>query len=342
MAEFGGLSPSRLKWWTLESLALSGHTVIELPSNPAKPLIAAISGQGLANPVILRIYEWNATHGGGSARAADEYRIQLTSAMPIQVDRQSTVILGWSKPFGVFVGWDPEVHANRSTQSPSLQVREETLLAAREAGIAAATRHSGDIVVAFRPELLATYCLNVRELHSDEYGNLVSSINSISVIEIPGLPDEEPDDLTDWAFAPRPKVTRLVESNFRAWDFGYRIAAAYRSTCVVCGIQLSLNEAAHIVPVAWPGSTDLTSNGMSLCRNHHRAYDSSLISVTPDYVVEVSQSRLDILAHRGLSLGADTLLDFHGYQIATIPESLSDRPNPDYLEEGRIARGWVL
>ena len=39
-----------------------------------KPLRVAVSRDPFEEPTILRIYAWNVTHGGGSARSVDEFQ----------------------------------------------------------------------------------------------------------------------------------------------------------------------------------------------------------------------------------------------------------------------------
>lgn len=335
LPDAGLLSPSELQAQILQSLRLSGRTVLVLPDLKKKPLRVLIGGLGDEEPVILRIYAWNITHGGGAARAIDEYRIQLTGDMPIVVAGEVTIVLGWSTKFRVFAGWDSNVHNQRRTASPSLQVRQGTLESATKDGLAAAVRESDDIVVAFRAELLTTYCLNAEVLHSDTAVDIATLLNAIPAAINDG---ESPADAMP--IGPRKRVARIVESNVRAWDFGTRVQRAYQGRCAICAMQLSLTEAAHIVPVAWVGSTDETSNGMSLCRNHHRAYDANLLSVDPDYKIEISLARADALGQEALTGGLEELLTFSGEQIAVIPAALSDRPKPEYLKIGRDARQW--
>ena len=41
----------------------------------------------------VRIYLWNCTHGGGAARANDEYRVQLTGVAPSEAIGEVTLLL---------------------------------------------------------------------------------------------------------------------------------------------------------------------------------------------------------------------------------------------------------
>lgn len=311
--------------------------MLQLSAAGEKPYIISLSQSLEGQAEIFRIYAWNATHGGGERRAADEYRVQFTGARPEIVAGQRTVVLGWSEKFQVFVGWDATIHKDRGSASPSLQVRQATLESAKVHGFAVAERKSGDIVVAIAPHFLSVYFWNAERLHQEGSGELVEALNAIpqEAPELNPLPleaDEAQDD--------RQQIVRTIRSNYRAWDFRVRVLEAYGDMCAVCGLQLGLVEAAHIVPVAWPGSTDETSNGIALCRNHHKAYDSALISFSDDMNVLVADSirnRFDVRARSG---GSDDLEALEGLAVVKLPEAFRDRPLASYVALGRIARNW--
>ncbi len=327
------LNPSALRDLVIQSIAMTADIALVMPAERPKPICMAIASGRDEQPGIFRIFAWNLTHGGAT-RSDDEFRIQLTGVLPDLVPGEATLVIGWSSSFGVFAGWDAVIHSGRTSSSPSLQVEREVLTRASAEGVGAAHRGSGDVVVAFRPELLTTYCLRSGELHSGAAAEVAADLNKIQV----------PDPMSyvqPISGAEREKVTRTFETNLRAWDFRNRVLGAYEQKCAICAQQLGLNEAAHIVPVAWPGSNDTTTNGLSLCRNHHRAYDSMLISVTGEYLVEVSQTEYQRLDRQGRGAGIETLVEFDGRELSVIPDAVEDRPNREYLELGRAARGWV-
>jgi putative restriction endonuclease len=107
----------------------------------------------------------------------------------------------------------------------------------------------------------------------------------------------------------------------------------------VCGIQLKLVEAAHIIPVNHERSTDETCNGLALCVLHHKAYDQALITVKDDYsillnqfqIVELKQSKLD----EGLSGFSQSLRP-----LILLPPAVSDRPHIEYIRIANHIRGW--
>lgn len=306
----------------------SGLPITALPDEAAKPFRYAIGGSRIAEPTIVRIYAWNATHGGGPVRAADEFRIQLTTHLPVPRAGETLIIVGWSEQHRVFVGWDPAIHDHRESYSPSLQVREEVMDRAAREGFAAGNRASGDVVVAFRPHLLAAYCLNVRELHDNQdlVGERVAPPTGRDRSEV------RDEDLR------RSTVERRLNLAFRAWDFSHRVRKAYRQQCAMCGLGLELIEGAHIVPVAWPGSTDETNNGMALCRNHHAAYDRGIVSVSPDYEIQVS----DVVPPRDRVTLIDRtwIDDLDGRALMILPNTIRERPSRRNLAIGREARGW--
>ena len=314
--------------------------MLMLPDDKRKPMRVVLGGLGDEEPKVLRIYAWNVTHGGGSARAAGEYRIQLTGEMPDEVEGETTIVLGWSAKFQIFAGWDASKNIDRTSSSPSLQVREATLVAANSIGLAAALRSSEDVVVAFRAEMLATYCLHAPEIHDDTPTDISALLNAIPIAVEQDDQNGHPA-LSVLVSGPRQRIARIVETSYRSWDFANRVKSAYHDLCAVCSIQLGLTEAAHIVPVAWPGSTDLTSNGLSLCRNHHRAYDANLLSVKPDYTIEISKVRGASLSAASLDRGLIDLMSFDGAKLAVVPDSVADRPLPEYLQVGRDARRWM-
>lgn len=81
---------------------------------------------------------------------------------------------------------------------------------------------------------------------------------------------------------------RLHQSAFRE-----QVLSAYNGSCTFCSLKhLELLDAAHIIPDTEPGGDPVITNGLSLCKIHHAAFDANIIGVTPDYIVSI---RRDIL-----------------------------------------------
>ena len=91
------------------------------------------------------------------------------------------------------------------------------------------------------------------------------------------------DDPLDKSYAERITLQRIHQPRFRA-----RVIRAYEQKCAICSLQhVELLDAAHIVPDAKENGFALVSNGLSLCKIHHAAYDRNVIGISPDYVVVV-------------------------------------------------------
>jgi putative restriction endonuclease len=56
--------------------------------------------------------------------------------------------------------------------------------------------------------------------------------------------------------------------------------------------HLELLDAAHIIADSDPEGEPAVTNGISLCKLHHAAFDSNIVGVRPDYVIEVRQDIL--------------------------------------------------
>ena len=75
---------------------------------------------------------------------------------------------------------------------------------------------------------------------------------------------------------------RLHQRTFRA-----RVLRAYREHCAMCGLgHEQLLDAAHIIPDSEEGEPRV-SNGLSLCKLHHAAFDQQFIGIRPDFLIEV-------------------------------------------------------
>ena len=204
--------------------------------------------------------------------------------------------LGWHEGYEVYAAWDIYRHEQDSA-SPSLQVKEDALQRAQTESLAIYKKTNSESVIIFRSYYLADYvCLSVKLHESGLVLDETALWNSI-----PGVSDAQISAVTD----PERRLTiSTITRRYRACDFRRRVLSAYGQTCAICQVQLNLNDAAHIVPVSEPGSTDDTANGLALCKLHHAAYDNGLIEIDDLYRVRLRKSALANLAAKGLDGGA--------------------------------------
>ncbi len=283
----------------------------------------------------LLVYIWNVTHGGGSARPIDEYRIQATGVGHFEQEPGvSTLILGWWQDEGVFAAFDVRKHAGRISESPSLQIRRTYLEAAGANGLAACDKGNQELAVAFRPDFFAEYVRNLEKLH--DFGQSVE--DTVALETVAAQPDVSVDELAVSSPARR-TVVAAVSRKLRDSRFRKRVLLAYRHRCAFCGIQLDLIDAAHTVPVSHEASVDETCNALAVCAQHHRAFDQSLLTLRLDYSVRHNAAKIAQLKAGDRDGGLDGFLKGLHTHIE-IPHRRSDRPHPTFINLANQIRGW--
>ena len=132
-----------------------------------------------------------------------------------------------------------------------------------------------------------------------------------------------PPNTEERRYALRSVKLRLHQGSFRE-----AVIAAYRGRCALSGLaEHRLLDAAHIVSDANELlSQPIVSNGLSLSKIHHAAFDSHLIGIDPDYRVHVSERLL--AQHDGPMLEA--LKRLHGENMH-LPGRRTDYPDRNRL-----------
>jgi putative restriction endonuclease len=123
-------------------------------------------------------------------------------------------------------------------------------------------------------------------------------------------------------------AARLVNQRVHQPAFRARVMLAYEGTCCVCTLKHpELLDAAHITEDGADGGDPVVTNGLSLCKIHHAAYDRLLLGITPDYEVRINQRLLDEIDGPMLRHG---LQEMHQRPL-TLPRQRADRPDPNRL-----------
>jgi putative restriction endonuclease len=124
-------------------------------------------------------------------------------------------------------------------------------------------------------------------------------------------------------------MTAIVKIRLQQRSFREKVLDAYRSQCAFCRLKhRELLDAAHIIPDNLPAGKSTIENGLSLCKLHHAAYDSFMIGVTPDYVIQI---REDILEEEDGPVLQHGLKGLHQSRLI-LPSSKSHYPSRDALE----------
>ncbi len=134
----------------------------------------------------------------------------------------------------------------------------------------------------------------------------------------------------DGADARRRYITSAVKVRLHQRLFRERVLSAYREQCALCRLRhVALLEAAHITPDSDPGGEPVVTNGVSLCKLHHAAFDQNILAIRPDYVVEIWQEILEEVDGPMLRFG---LQEMHGNKI-NVPRREHLRPDKRALEQ---------
>jgi putative restriction endonuclease len=117
---------------------------------------------------------------------------------------------------------------------------------------------------------------------------------------------------------------RLHQKVFRA-----RVLIAYQSACAMCHLRhQELLDAAHIKEDS-EGGEPIVPNGVAMCAIHHRAFDSNILGIRPDYIVEV---RSDVLSERDGPTLQHALQGLHR-TLLSVPRQRHAQPDRTLLEE---------
>lgn len=124
-------------------------------------------------------------------------------------------------------------------------------------------------------------------------------------------------------------ATREVKQRMYQQTFRELVLDAYRNSCAICRLKhRELLDAAHIIPDA-EGGKPLVSNGLSLCKIHHTAFDQNIIGIRPEYSIHV---RTDILEEIDGPMLKHGIQEMHNSKLI-IPKSKNSQPNRDWLAE---------
>ncbi|UMA67272.1 HNH endonuclease (plasmid) [Roseivivax marinus] len=325
-----------------DALRKSGLSFLRLSGAGEHPAsYQIITGMGSYR---LRVYIWNLTFGG-RVTLPDEWRVQVTG-LPEVGGRQrfvpevggKTVILGWCEDLEVFAAYDVNKHLGPLGGSPSIQIRQPALEAARINGLAPHFKGEEEVAFALKPAYLGSYLDNMADLHACGSSEEALAILE-EICEDPESVDDE--DIEDQVPEPRRYAVVSAKKALRDANFKDRVLTAYSHACAMCGVQLRLLDAAHILPAAHPDSTDETRNGIALCALHHRAYDRGLLTFDTGYRIHRNAVMERELVAAGLDGG---LVDFQArlFPMIQVPPTRADRPASALIEQVNSMRGWEL
>jgi len=127
----------------------------------------------------------------------------------------------------------------------------------------------------------------------------------------------------------RSYLTVSVKQRVHQRSFRERVLRAYKGQCALCRLKhAELLDAAHIIPDSEEGGEPIVSNGLSLCKIHHAAFDKHILGITPDYTIKLREDILQEVDGPMLKYGLQSLEN----NKIILPSQLADRPDKDRLD----------
>jgi len=250
-----------------------------------------------------------------------------------------TVLIGYEPRLDAFAGFDIRQHRIFTQGSPSVQININTIREALTIGLSIDHKSNDEIAVGFRGDNFLNYVLNAGLLHRHTVdADTVRLISSLGQIE---SQEDYLRKLIDYEETQEPierkKVVSEVSRLSRNSNFREKVLRAYNRKCAITGIQLTLPEAAHILPVIAPESNDSVNNGILLSPTYHKAFDKGIIYIDENYFVQPNQVKLSRLKKIGLDGGLSYFMDTLGKVI--LPVNQSAWPNIDFIRKANSFRG---
>ena len=125
-------------------------------------------------------------------------------------------------------------------------------------------------------------------------------------------------------------VTSVSRARLHQGIFRERVLKAYRHQCTLCSLKhVPLLEAAHIMPDSDVRGEPRITNGLSLCKIHHAAYDQHIIGISTDYKAVVREDILEEVDGPMLKYGIQQM---DGLKLQ-LPRADEHKPDRDFLAE---------
>lgn len=325
--ETTNLNHSDLKYLLIDSLRLYSDNVIFLDGN--NPYRFSINKKTFY--VLIR----NVHESGDGRSNQDECRIQINKTENFNNALNSmteVIVLGYFADEKVFTAWNPYLMKDRFNQRQTISLYSRFSVQRQSVAnkISAYRDSNGQSVISFLPDYLGLYLENLSNIHLLPDNELIELVNKSDVLN-----SINEDGFSDF---PEGHLTITHTRYKRDPRFKSIVYEAYDYRCAMCGIQLELIQAAHIVPHSHEKGTDEIGNGISLCALHHNAYDRSLIYFDSEFNIKINDSKIDYLQKVGLDSGFRKFqaLSFDKIQL---PNNHTLRPNIENINIANQTRG---
>lgn len=308
----------------------------------ANPIEFTLNGKAYVVHVSL-------VHDSGEGRTnPDEERIQISRSTREQLGAAAgagfeTAFIGFFPSGNVFTAWEPEyVFSLRARRNGTVYARLSHEIEALNDGAAFRLFRPQYLgrdtpIITLRSEALGFYLENREVMHSWQNGAELLRVIGDGALLLETEQKSGKDEIETEIGGQRKTVTVTRTSFLRDPKFRDSVLHAYDGRCCICGRQLGLVEAAHIIPHGNPDSNDHVTNGLALCVEHHRLYDSVLLIPDSEERLFLNPDRVEHLRNIGQDAGLDAIEQL-AKQLYRSPDHAPSRPNPDFLTRGKALR----
>ena len=284
-------------------------------------------------------------HDSGKSRDEEECRIQIGRK---RINAQNDfylkknlypVFLGVFKNERVFVAWDPRhVLSVKAKKRVSFYARKRQAQNAIENysatyGFRSQQLEKTSFAIALQSQALGFYLENIESFHCLQSKEDIASLmkKHSNILGDSGLGRTEEFDFKPGEI--KRKFTYNRKYYPRSPRFRFEVMNAYKQACCVCGRQLGLVEAAHIVPHSTPGGLDDVTNGLALCVEHHHLYDDGLLLPGPNQKLVFNCARANYLRETNQDKGLEEVASFKNREYC-VPADASQQPSNELLKKG--------
>ena len=278
------LNPTDLRYLLIDSLRLYSDNVSYIDGN--NPYRFSI------NKKTYYVLIKNVHESGDGRVNQDECRIQVSRSTNFNQALSSVndvIVLGYFADEKVFTAWNPFIMRERFNlkETISLYSRFSVQKIAKLEKISSYRDNNDQSIISFKPEYLGLYLENLNLVHMITNPELKELVEKSDSLDKEGEDGQLKKDLNSFTIT---HARQKRDPNFR-----HKINEAYGYRCAMCGIQLELIDAAHIIPFADDKGTDDVDNGVSLCVLHHRAYDRGFIYFDEELNIIINEEKIKYL-----------------------------------------------
>lgn len=290
------------------------------------------------NGINISIYLANVVPERKTSERIDIKRANIDDQKKYKSQGYDVAFVGIHKTFGAFSVWHPDHALSLQTSTnASLAVRKLKHHVQQGQPLVYVTKpksvNQKKFVITMNSMDLGYYLENINMLHSmTSEAEVIEAMNVKNQGKLQSLVESSrPIDIYDNGFRRMIKYTGT--SYERSAAFRETVLSAYDNSCCMCGRQLGIVEAAHIVPHNDERSSDVVTNGLALCVEHHKLYDTGLLLPTPEYTLLINNNRANYLRTANLDKCLDDVMRLEG-KCFTLPKKMADWPTEENLRIG--------